>query len=102
MVRFGLNLPKDDCQVSYIFVWMNLSVCFTGEFLPKFDLFKGFKLCRCNPSKHTNWNQEWQWMFSHSQVSKPGFRIKSRIMKAWKTMVKRIKEIPPHLVEEIR
>ncbi len=53
MVRFGLNLPKDDCQVSSIFVWMNLSVCFTGEFLPKFDLFKGFKLCMCNPSKHT-------------------------------------------------
>ncbi len=24
MIRFGLNLPKDDCQVSYIFVWMNL------------------------------------------------------------------------------
>jgi len=41
-------------------------------------------------------------MFSHSQVSKPGFRIKRRIMKAWKTMVKRIKEIPSHLVEEIR
>jgi hypothetical protein len=32
MVRFGLNLPKDDCQVSSIFVWMNLSVCFTDEF----------------------------------------------------------------------
>jgi hypothetical protein len=40
MVRFGLNLPKDDCQVSYIFVWMNLSVCFTGEFFPKIVLFK--------------------------------------------------------------
>jgi len=23
-------------------------------------------------------------------------------MKAWKTMVKRIKEVPPHVVEEIR
>ncbi len=32
MVRFGLNLPKDDCQVSYIFVWINLSDCFTGNF----------------------------------------------------------------------
>jgi hypothetical protein len=41
-------------------------------------------------------------MFSHSQVSKPGSRIYSRIMKGWKTMVKRIKEVPPDLVEEIR
>jgi hypothetical protein len=41
-------------------------------------------------------------MFSHSQVSKAGSRIESRIMKAWKTMVKRIKEVSPHLVEEIR
>ncbi len=79
---------------------MNLSVCFTDEFLSKFDLSKGFK-CRRKPSKHTNWNQEWQWMVSHSKVSKPGFRIYSRIMKAWKTMVKRIKEVPSHLVKEI-
>jgi hypothetical protein len=53
MVRFGLNLPKDDCQVFYIFLWMNLSVCFTGKFLPKFDLFKGFKLCRCVTHQNT-------------------------------------------------
>jgi hypothetical protein len=41
-------------------------------------------------------------MFSHSQVSKPGFRIESRTMKAWKTVVNLIKEVSPHLVEEIR
>jgi hypothetical protein len=41
-------------------------------------------------------------MFSHSQVSKPRFRISGRIMKAWKSMVKSIKEVPPHLVQEIR
>jgi hypothetical protein len=41
-------------------------------------------------------------MFSHSQVSKLGFRIYSRTMKAWKTMVKRDKEVSPHLLEEIR
>jgi hypothetical protein len=41
-------------------------------------------------------------MFSHSQVSKPGFRIESRTTKAWKTLVKRVKEVPPHLVEQIR
>ncbi len=77
-VRFGLNLPKDDCQVSYIFVWINLSGCFTGKFLPKFDLLRGFKLGRCNPSKHTNWKEEWQWMFSHSQED-----IESRV-ELWK------------------
>jgi hypothetical protein len=75
MVRFGLKLPTDDCEVSYIFVRINLSGCFTENVLPKFDLFKGLKLSRCNPSKHTNWEEERQWMFSHSQVSKPGFRI---------------------------
>jgi hypothetical protein len=41
-------------------------------------------------------------MFSHSQVSKLRFRIESRTMKAWKTMVKTVKEVPPHLLEEIR
>jgi hypothetical protein len=41
-------------------------------------------------------------MFSHSQVSKLRFRIKSRTMKAWKTIVKRVKEVSPHVVEEIR
>jgi hypothetical protein len=40
MVRFGLNLPKDDCQVSYIFVWMNVSVCFTGEILQHLTYWK--------------------------------------------------------------
>jgi hypothetical protein len=41
-------------------------------------------------------------MFSHSQVSKLGFRIESRTMKACRTMMKRVKQVPPHLVEEIR
>jgi hypothetical protein len=41
-------------------------------------------------------------MFSHSQISKAGFRIESRIVKAWKTMVKRIKEVSPCLLEEIK
>jgi hypothetical protein len=40
-------------------------------------------------------------MFSHSQVSKLGFRIQNRTMKSWKTMVKRVKEVSPHLEEEI-
>jgi hypothetical protein len=70
---FLYYIMKEDCQVSYIFVWMYLSVCFTDEFLSKYDLFKGLK-CRCNPSIHPNWNKEWQWLVSHSQVSKPGFR----------------------------
>jgi hypothetical protein len=44
-------------------------------------------------------------MFSHSQVSKLRFRTASRrtmVIFAWKTMVKRVKEVSPHLVEEIR
>jgi hypothetical protein len=41
-------------------------------------------------------------MFSHSQVCKAGFRIESRTLTAWKTMMKRIKEVSPHLVEDIR
>jgi hypothetical protein len=40
-------------------------------------------------------------MFSHGHVSKLGSRIESRSMKAWKTMVKRVKEVSPHLAEEI-
>jgi hypothetical protein len=40
-------------------------------------------------------------MFSHSQVSKLGFRSDSRTMKTWKTMVKRVKEVSPHVVKEI-
>jgi len=68
MVRFGLNLPKDDCQVSSIFVQMNLSVCFTDEFLPKFDLSKG---CQTKELGPLPWSLTW----GCQQLKRPGLPL---------------------------